>query len=158
MFNTILRLSGNVNYTNQCSKGCRKATSCLKSEDKMKHFAIILFIAIYSTNGWSQDFETALSKGDVTTISQYLDKSTEICYRDEIDFYDRSQATSFLKKFYAEHKPISYKPMHKGSSKGNSHYTIGALTTDKGTYRVYLYFRKDSDQVRIQEIRFDEQG
>ena len=124
----------------------------------MKYLAILLLLTGgFVLRGFAQDFEAALAKGDVETISKYLDQSTEICFRDEIDFYDKNQASTFLRKFFANNKPLAYKHMHKGSSKGNSHYTIGSLSTDKGMYRVYLYFRKDADLVRIREIRFDQQ-
>jgi hypothetical protein len=46
--------------------------------------------------------------------------------------------------------------VHQGTSRGNeSHYCIGNLSTDKGSFRVYIYTRVANGRHLIKELRFD---
>lgn len=102
------------------------------------------------------DIYTALSKGDVAALEQHLDNQVELCIFDKEDVFTRQDATRMLKNFFAEHAVKGYKEMHSGASKGrDSNYAIGQLATDKGTFRVYLYFDKRDDKRIIQELRIE---
>jgi hypothetical protein len=140
----------------ECFHGCKHLLNQLKLIMRLLLSVTILFVSVLS--GISQDLKTALGKGDVETISQYLGPSTEICYLDEVDFYDQKKARAMLTSFFNENLPSAYKEIHSGSSKGSSYYTIGLLSTNKGQFRVYLYFKKDQEQLTIQEIRFDQEN
>ena len=98
----------------------------------------------------------ALSEGDATTLSSYLDTSVELTVLDAQNVYDKTQATNVLRDFFAKNKPRSFNAVHQGSSKGSaSHYTIGDMTAATGTYRVYLYYKSVGDKPIIQEIRIE---
>ncbi len=98
----------------------------------------------------------ALSEGDATTLSNYLDSSVELTVLAAQNVYDKAQATAALRDFFAKNKPHAFNAVHQGSSKGSSsHYTIGDLASTSGTYRVYLYYKSVGDKPIIQEIRIE---
>lgn len=102
------------------------------------------------------DIYAALSKGDVSALEQHLDTQVELCIFDKEDVFDRQNAAKMLREFFATHTVKGYKEMHSGASKGrDSNYAIGQLATDKGTFRVYLYFDKREDKRIIQELRIE---
>lgn len=98
----------------------------------------------------------ALSKGDVQTLSSYLNETVELAVGDEEDIYDKAEAISVIKNFFKSHPPKSFSEVHKGTSKGNdSQYCIGNLIAGGKTYRVYIYLKSTSDKYLIQELRID---
>ncbi len=98
----------------------------------------------------------ALSEGDASTLSNYLDSSVELTILTTQNVYNKGQATTVLNDFFAKNKPRSFNAVHQGSSKGSSsHYTIGDLSSATGTYRVYLYYKSVGEKPVIQEIRIE---
>jgi hypothetical protein len=68
----------------------------------------------------------------------------------------KSEAETRLREFYASHAVKGFKPMHTGTSKTNeSTYNIGELTTDRGTYRVYIYFTQEGSKKMVTELRIE---
>jgi len=98
----------------------------------------------------------AISKGDVNTLSQYFDNSVEITVLDQEDIYNKSQAVSVVKNFFAKNKPTSFQKIHQGDSK-DSMYCIGNLKAGGNTFRVYIYLKEKNGQHLIQELRFDKE-
>ncbi|MBL7814766.1 MAG: DUF4783 domain-containing protein [Saprospiraceae bacterium] len=98
----------------------------------------------------------ALSEGDATTLSNYLDNSVELTVLASQNVYDKTQATTVLRDFFTKNKPRAFNAVHQGSSKGSaSHYTIGDLASSAGNFRVYLYYKSVGDKPVIQEIRIE---
>jgi hypothetical protein len=98
----------------------------------------------------------ALSEGDATTLSNYLDDSIELTVLSTQNVYDKAQATNILRDFFSKNKPKAFAAVHQGSSKGStSHYTIGDLNSGAGTFRVYLYYKSAGDKPIIQEMRIE---
>lgn len=99
---------------------------------------------------------TAISQGDLQTLSEYMDDTVEISVLEEGDIYVKKEALNKLNTFFAKAKPASFQPVHRGASQDkNSLYCIGNLLTKEHSFRVYLYIRVDQGQYFIQEIRFD---
>ncbi len=98
----------------------------------------------------------ALSEGDASTLSNYMDNTVELTILASQNVYSKVQATTVLNDFFAKNKPRSFNAVHQGSSKGSSsHYTIGDMSSTTGTYRVYLYYKSVGDKAIIQEIRIE---
>ncbi len=98
----------------------------------------------------------ALSEGDASTLSNYLDNTVELTILTSQNVYNKAQTTTVLNDFFAKNKPRSFNAVHQGSSKGSSsHYTIGDLSSATGTYRVYLYYKSVGEKPVIQEIRIE---
>ncbi|MFT4760989.1 MAG: hypothetical protein ACI9XO_004875 [Paraglaciecola sp.] len=100
----------------------------------------------------------AISAGDADALGTYFDAQVEISVLDNEDYYSKTEAVAVVKKFFAQHKPQSFKEMHQGTSKGkDSQYCIGNLVANGGTFRVYVYMKNSGAQPVIQELRFDKE-
>jgi hypothetical protein len=100
----------------------------------------------------------AIGQGDVATITQYLAEQVELAVGDTDGSVNKVQASAKLKEFYSSHTAKGFRSMHSGASKTNeSKYSIGTLATDKGNYRVYVYFIQSGDQRLIQELRIEKE-
>ena len=123
----------------------------------MNKLLLVIMMAIFSISATGQsEIYTALSKGDVNALQTHLDSKVELCIFNKEDVFDRPDAVVLLKEFFGKHKVQGFKQMHSGASKGlESNYAIGQLTTDKGTFRVYMYFDTRNDKRTIQELRIE---
>ena len=98
----------------------------------------------------------ALNSGDAAALGAYFDDSIELSILDEEGIYNKSQAQQQLRRFLSQNKVVSFAEMHQGASRSSdSQYVIGNLTTNNGTYRVYLYLSNKNGGMVIQECRFD---
>ena len=100
----------------------------------------------------------ALQSGNATEVAKQFDKVVDITINNEQATYSKSQAEMVLKNFFSANAVSSFSPKHKGSpSDNNSVYLIGDLTTkDSKKFRIYLYFKKKSGSLLLQELRFEE--
>ncbi len=99
----------------------------------------------------------AIAKGDVASLSSYLDKTVELALPGIDDIFTKEQATAKLKSFFALNPPTGFARVHGGTSKGDvGAYVIGSLSCGEKRYRVYLYGTGDAAP-KIQEIRIEKQ-
>jgi hypothetical protein len=63
-----------------------------------------------------------------------------------------------LKNFFSKHPVKSFTIKHSGGpADSTSLYLIGDLvTTSDQKYRLYLYFKQESGELHLQEIRFEQ--
>lgn len=102
------------------------------------------------------DVCTAVGAGDINALVAAMGTELELSIVDEEDVYDQVAATAALKNFYAGLGKTSFGKVHQGASKADdAEYCIGTLTTDKGSYRVYVYVAKRGTGIVLQELRFD---
>jgi len=105
-----------------------------------------------------QEIGKALGAGDADTLGAYFDSTVEISILDEADLYDKSEAITAVKSFFAKHPPTSCSQVHQGSSKGkDSQYTIFSLNTNGQKFRVFLYMKSVGSKEVIQELSIDEE-
>lgn len=120
-------------------------------------FALVLAVPMFS--GPSQtfgDITQAIHSGDASELGRFFDSTVEIAVPDEEDIFNRSEAVKRIHSFFRNYKPESFYQVHQGASRGNdSHYCIGNLSTEKGTFRVYIYTRITGTKQVIKELRFD---
>lgn len=104
------------------------------------------------------DIAATIKSGNVKEISKFFDSNIEITLLDEEGTYSKAQAEQILIDFFGKNTPKSFELMHTGgSSKENSKFGIGILTTTKGvTYRTYFLVREINGKQLIQELRFEE--
>jgi hypothetical protein len=98
---------------------------------------------------------SALGSGNTDALSRYFDESVEVSVLKKEDTYSKAQATETVREFFTKNKPVKFTQLHQGTSKADSHYSIGDLQTTNGNYRVYLYMKVQNDNYVIQEMRFD---
>lgn len=106
-------------------------------------FIILLSLSTQLLIGQGELF-AAIGKADAEKLSQSFGKDVEICIGTDQDFYSKSGAIKKLNAFFDQVKPSSSSFKHKGSSKDkSSEYSVGSLTTERGKYRVFIYFEGD---------------
>ena len=119
-------------------------------------FVLLALPLLAMTQGSLQQITSAIGKGNAEALAPFFDASVEISILEDVDIYDKQEAVSVVKGFFATHAPKGYSQVHEGTSKGkDSRYVIGKLNTSDGAYRVYLYLRSEGDKEIIQELRFD---
>ena len=74
---------------------------------------------------------------------------------DTEDVFSKVQATQILSQFFKSNRPSDFVVKHKGSSKGGDYYQIGTLKTNKGSYRVTFFLKKDDGQVFIKRLKIE---
>lgn len=102
------------------------------------------------------ELTTALGSGNVAGISAHFGAKVELTIDGREAHISKQDAEARLKEFYATHQAKGFKAVHSGNSKSNeSNYTIGELLTDKGNYRVYIYFTNEGGQRIVAELRIE---
>ena len=100
---------------------------------------------------------SALRNGQPSSLNQYYAGSVDVTILDFQDFVDKGTAISKVNNFFNGKVVTGYKIIHEGKSKGkDSVYTIGALTTDKGKYQVYMFITSKDGKYFIEEIKIEE--
>lgn len=93
------------------------------------------------------DLVSALSKGNATATSAWFHQSLEMSILEEEYETSKIQATRILENFFKNHKATAFTVSFEGT-KEQSKYAIGTLKTDKGNFRVNLFFL-DKDGKRL---------
>lgn len=124
----------------------------------MKKLLLTLLIfpgMLFAQNDMPQ-IARALSNGDANAVGAYFDTSIELSILDNEGVYNSGQARQQLARFLSQNKPSSFVEVHQGASRSSdSKYVIGNLSTNNGTFRVYLYLSNKNGKMVIQELRFD---
>jgi hypothetical protein len=103
-----------------------------------------------------ENITAAINKGDLTTLSNYLDATVEVALLEDGDIYLKKEAVNKLKTFFTKHPSISFQAVHKGFSESRgSLYCIGDLKTKEDNFRVFIYIKVQNEQYFIQELRFE---
>lgn len=98
----------------------------------------------------------AIGSGDVANLTAIMDAEVELSIMNEEELYSKAAATEALKTFFTAFSPTSFGKVHQGTSKSNdAEYCIGTLTTNKGSFRVYIYVARRGSSVFLQELKFD---
>lgn len=98
----------------------------------------------------------AIGGGNVADLAAIMDDEVELSILDNEDIYSKAEAKAALEGFFAKFTPTSFGKVHQGASKSDdAEYCIGTLTTNKGSFRVYIYVAKTNGGVLLQELKFD---
>lgn len=114
-----------------------------------------MFTAFTLMAGPFEDVISAIKKGDVTTMSKYLDKTVEINIAGRSSSYSKAQADIILKDFFEKNQVKSFEILHQGEAGGGSRYGIGTLVTSAGTYRLSFFLQKKGETLVLNELRFE---
>jgi len=118
---------------------------------------VLMFLPLFAIgqSGMAQ-ITKALSSGDIETLGNYFDESIELSILEEEGIYNKAQALQKVRRFLTQNKVSSFAEVHQGATRSSdSQYVIGNLSTNGGTYRVYLYLTNSGGKMIIQEFRFD---
>ena len=121
--------------------------------------ASFVFVFAYLVQGAlmaQSDLNTALGKGDVNGITAYFGEKVELTISDKEAQVTKAEAAARLQNFFANHAAKGYRQVHTGTSKTNeANYTIGELSTDSGTFRVYIYYTQQGQKQVVAELRIE---
>jgi isocitrate dehydrogenase kinase/phosphatase len=101
--------------------------------------------------------EQALSSGSARQFSAMFDERVQIAFDDQSSDYSRIQAQVVLTEFLSELDEVHYETIHQESSKSQSTYYIGKMTTSDSTYRVYVNVKRIGGEDLVQAIKFEKQ-
>ena len=97
----------------------------------------------------------SLKTGDSKTLSEYFNQNVEMVVLENDNVYSKAQAQQIVTKFFSDNSPESFNILHQGG-KGDQ-YVIGNLVTNKGSFRVYLFLKKNNGKDYIHQLRITEQ-
>ena len=98
---------------------------------------------------------SAIGAADVDALVAVMGSELDLSLLDQEDVYEASIAASKLRSFFSGLGVTSFGKVHQGASKADdAEYCIGTLTSDKGSYRVYVYVAKRGQGIVLQELRF----
>jgi len=99
----------------------------------------------------------AIKAMDADQLSIYFSETVDLKAGESDGSYSKTQAKIIFQKFFKDYPLISFSLNHQGSSNDGSKYFIGTYKTAKTDYRVYVLMKSNDDQMRIQEIQFEEE-
>lgn len=131
----------------------------------MKAFTLVsifyLFLVLPCTYVLATDNDEkialAIRAGNAKELSKYFSKNIDLNIPGSEGVFSKTQAELIMKDFFSKYKTLSFNTLHQGSSKDGAKYTIGNLTTDKGSFRLYFYMKKTSDVYYIHEFSLNEE-
>jgi len=101
----------------------------------------------------STDYFKALGSGNTDALAKVMKSEVEFCINSGQKNISKTEAIGALKEFLADVNPKSCRKMHDGDSKvAGSYFQVGKLKSEKGNYRVFIYFEQD----KIVEFRIDD--
>ena len=103
----------------------------------------------------SDNIALAFKTGNSTEIAKHFGSSVDLSIPNNEGVYSNTQAKLILKTFFQNNKPSGFTVVHNGDSKNNSHYSIGNLTTSKGTYRTYILYKEQDKKLTILELKIE---
>lgn len=95
--------------------------------------------------------ENAFAKGDASELSSQLAAEVEFCIGDDVEFYSKKEASQALNHWIKQHAPTAIEGKIVGGS--SVKYYNGELTTEKGRYRIMIYYIESKSAYKIDEIR-----
>ena len=125
----------------------------------MKTFLAVLLTIGMTISGLSQgikeDVSNGFKSGDYKLISKHFNSSIDLVIDSNDDIFSKTQAQQILKKFFADHKPSSFKVSFDGEHNNGQKFITGNLETSNGSFRVTINFINSGGSVRINSLRIE---
>ena len=118
----------------------------------------LLSLLLISQFAFAQEVNVRIMEGfkngDAALISTYLSPVVDYMGPNKESQLTAIQTKAELSSFFNSHKVTSFVVKHNGKSPSGNAYLIGVLSTNNGTYRVYLLFPEKTKE-KISEIRIE---
>lgn len=124
----------------------------------MKNIVVLFFLVMtMGLNAQSEaSFFAALKNNDTNIMDTYLEDNIDFCLFEDQQIMSKSAALTKLKNFLSSHKITGVEVIHKGSSKDkSSRYKVAKITTNKDTFRLFVYTSGEIGTKTVKEIRID---
>lgn len=102
----------------------------------------------------SDSVSEAFKNGDADKLALHLNTSIDLTVLETSGVYSKAQAQQIFKKFFDQHKVVSYEIIHEGD-KGGSNFIVGKLVTNNGSFRTYYLIKKIDGKSKIQLLRIE---
>lgn len=116
-----------------------------------------MLVVFFAFGAMSQmSVEEAFRKENAQAFGHHFHSHVEMSLPGKDNRYSKADAIGLMEAFFSLHAVQSFNKMHSGSSRGKvSNYYIGQLKTDKGAYRVYIYYDVHDGKKDIHELRIE---
>jgi len=99
----------------------------------------------------------AFRVGDAKVLATYFNDNLELKIIDKSYMTSDKQAERIIEKFFKEHPPTSFVVNFNATRQG-SKYGLGSLLTEKGSFRVNIYFLDDSPDKKIYLLSIEKES
>ena len=126
--------------------------------------SVLIFVFVISVNtlpNADKDIPTeiinAFKTGNSEQLAKYFNNSVELLILTNENVYNKTQAKQIVKDFFSTHTPSGFTIIHEGGKQG-SNFAIGKLTTNNGTFRVYVLLKLSNSKQYIQQLRIENEA
>lgn len=118
---------------------------------------VILFLSMFVAVKAQalEDVVNNIRGANVPGIAHYFDNLVAITINNNQSVYSKAQAEIVLKDFFGKNPVKDFVVMQSGTSGTSSRYAIGKLTTNGGSYNLYVVLKQKENAYVLQEIRFE---
>lgn len=114
---------------------------------------LIVALSSFKSGRGLDDVIAALSHGNATELSRYVDDNIEIALPDKADTYSKAQAIMIFRDFFGNNGVKSFELKHKGDN-GAKQFCVGTLYTRSGNYRTTVFMTDKNGVQLVKEVRF----
>jgi Domain of unknown function (DUF4783) len=97
----------------------------------------------------------AFRAGNAEELARHMSPTIDLTVMGKGDVYGAAQAEQILRKFLSEHRPLEIQQEHQGASRTGDRYSICRLRTEKGSFRVTFFLKKDGGVLRMKQLRIE---
>lgn len=120
----------------------------------MKNLFVIICLTVFSFAATAQDVnpvKNAFSSANAASLSAILSDEVELCIGDDVEFLSKNETVTHLNRWFSANTPNGIRGTIDGS--GAVKFYDGTCTTDKGNYRVIVYYKQQGSGYIVDEIR-----
>ena len=137
----------------------------VKKYKEMKILSFLIFTILLSLNiglanppqdNIVDNIVKAIQAMDADKLASYFSETVDLEAGESDGSYSKTQAEIIFRQFFKDYPLTAFSLNHEGSSNDGSKYFIGTYKTTKAEYRVYVLMKSKNEQMRIQEIQFEE--
>lgn len=129
-------------------------------KNKLRLTALLFCFFVMSSIAFGQipdEIVTSIQNGNDVILAGYFNENVELVVQTHDDVYSKSQAQQIVAEFFKTNKPKQFSILHQGGSEA-ARYAVGSLTTNTGTFRVYILLKNKNNNSYIHQLRIEKQG
>lgn len=94
----------------------------------------------------------SFDNGNAQKLSEFFGSNVEIVTPTGEGVYSKAQARQVMQKFFNQHKVVSNKVIHNGTSNTGSKFIVLSYKTAKEEFRITVFLKQTDSDCHIQEI------
>jgi hypothetical protein len=104
-----------------------------------------------------QEITKTIQTMDAKKLADYFSSTIDLELGSMNGNYSKTQAEIIMRDFFKNNPVKSYIVNHQGDSEDGSQFFIGTYKTTTKEYRVYGLLKKESNQLVLRQLQFDEE-